>query len=197
MFLQLKGPAFYQHGARRQPLERMHAAIHTVWMNSSKPSLSAWWRDLDDHDARFDMPTAFQASLLQRAGEMLKDGLIDDLEHFDMCELVRSAAAHAIEEKMSDYLQPNGQYLLLDSAGQVAGRMDGYGVYFASDTGMQSRAIAKRGEHCYRVIGFSVGTTIGRISGDRMLLVGLPPLSLKLIGRRTGGKVESVEGQSQ
>lgn len=102
-----------------------------------------------------------------------------------MCELVRSAAAHAIEEKMSDYLQPNGQYLLLDSAGQVAGRMDGYGVYFASDTGMQSRAIAKRGEHCYRVIGFSVGTTIGRISGDRMLLLGLPPLRLKLIGRRT------------
>lgn len=166
-------------------------------MNSKRPFLSAWWRDLDNQEARFESPENYQSDLLRRAGEMLADGVIDRLEHFDMCWLVRSATAHAIEERITDYLKPNGQYELIDADGQVVGRMDGYGVYFASDTGMQSRAIAKRGEHCYRVIGFSVGTTIGRISGDRMLLLGLPPLRLKLIGRRFGGKVESVEGQSQ
>ena len=193
MFLQLKGPAFYQQGARRQPLERMQATTYTVWMNSKHPFLSAWWRDLDNHEARFESPENYQGDLLQRAGEMLADGVIDRLEHFDMCELVRAATAHAVEEKISDFLKPNGQYRLLDANGQQVGRMDGYGIYLGNDLSIYNRAIAKRGATVFRVIGFGHGTTIGCIRGQTFHRIGLPPLRLKLIGRRDGGKVESVD----
>lgn len=158
-------------------------------MNSKYPFLAAWWRDLDDHEARFDMPSAYQADLLKRAGEILADGIVDELEHFSMCELVQAATSHAIEEKASDYLQPNGQYQLLDGDEQIAGRMDGYGIYLGDGVGIYNRAIARRGADRFRVIGFGLGTTIGSIRGQTFYRVGLPPLRLHLVSYRVNGEL--------
>lgn len=161
-------------------------------MNSQHPFISAWWRDLDDHEARFEAPSTYQEHLLRRASEMLADGLIDALEHFDMCELVRAATAHAVEEKLSDFLKPNGQYQLLDSTGQPVGRMDGYGMYLSIDRSMHNRAIAKRGATAFQVTGFALGTTIGCIRGQTFHRVGLAPLRLRLVTRRVNGELITV-----
>ena len=158
-------------------------------MNSQHPYLSAWWRDIDNHEARFESPENYQSDLLQRAGEMLADGVIDQLEHFDMCELVRAATAHAIEERITDYLKPNGQYQLIDADGQVVGRADGRSIYFGTDTGIYNRAIAKREATLYRVIGFGLGTTIGCIRGQTFHRIGLPPLRLHLVAYRVNGEL--------
>lgn len=158
-------------------------------MNSTNRYLSAWWRDLDNHEARFESPENYQADLLKRAGDMLADGVIDRLQHFDMCELVRSATAHAIEEWISDYLKPNCQYQLIDADGQVIGRADGRSIYFGTDSGIYNRAIAKREATLYRVIGFGLGTTIGCIRGQTFHRIGLPPLCLHLVSYRVNGEL--------
>lgn len=158
-------------------------------MNSQHPFISAWWRDLDDHEARFEAPSTYQEHLLRRASEMLADGLIDALEHFDMCELVRAATSHAVEEKLSDFLKPNGQYHLLDANGQQVGRMDGYGIYLGNDLSIYNRAIAKRGATVFRVTGFALGTTIGCIRGETYHRIGLPPLRLALVAYRVNGEL--------
>ncbi len=158
-------------------------------MNSQHPFISAWWRDLDDHEARFEAPSTYQEHLLRRASEILADGLIDALQHFDMCELVRAATAHAVEEKLSDFLKPNGQYHLIDADGHVIGRADGRSIYFGTDSGIYNRAIAKREATLFRVIGFGLGTTIGCIRGQVFHRIGLPPLHLHLVSYRVNGEL--------
>lgn len=158
-------------------------------MNSTNPYLTAWWRDLENHEVRFESPENYQANLVKRAGEMLADGVIDRLEHFDMCELVRAATVHAIEERITDYLKPNGQYQLLDGQGRLVGRMDGYGMYLGTEPSISNRAIASRGAEIFRVIGFALGTTIGCIRGQTFHRVGLPPLRLHLVSYRINGEL--------
>lgn len=161
-------------------------------MDSENPFIRAWWKALDDHEARFDMLNAYQADLLGRADEMLKCGLVDRLEHFELRELVRAAVSHALEEKLSDFLQPNCQYDLIDADGEVVGRVDGHAIYFGDDNGIYNRAIAKRGASFFRVIGFGLGTTIGCIRGDTLHRIGLPPLRLALKSRRCNGLIYPI-----
>ena len=69
--------------------------------------LDRWRATLDDHDFRMQSPEAHRAALREMAMDLLSEGLIDELEQFDMNEMADAAYWHAVEELQS----LPGQYL--------------------------------------------------------------------------------------
>lgn len=63
--------------------------------------LDRWRATLDDHDFRMQSPEAHRATLREMAMDLLSEGLIDELEQFDMNEMADAAYWHAVEELQS------------------------------------------------------------------------------------------------
>ena len=63
--------------------------------------LDRWRATLDDHDFRKQSPEAHRATLREMAMDLLSEGLIDELEQFDMNEMADAAYWHAVEELQS------------------------------------------------------------------------------------------------
>ncbi|MDF2794673.1 MAG: hypothetical protein K0S85_2426, partial [Pseudomonas orientalis] len=63
--------------------------------------LDRWRATLDDHDFRMQSPEAQRGTLREMAMDLLSEGLIDELEQFDMNEMADAAYWHAVEELQS------------------------------------------------------------------------------------------------
>ncbi|MEI7050641.1 hypothetical protein WCL09_09645 [Pseudomonas koreensis] len=68
--------------------------------------LQQWRATLDDQDFRMQNPEAHRETLHQMAGALHTEGLIDQLEQFDMNEMADAAYWHSVEELQSS----PGQY---------------------------------------------------------------------------------------
>ncbi|AXJ04919.1 hypothetical protein CFN16_12565 [Pseudomonas fluorescens] len=60
--------------------------------------LQRWRTSLDDHDFRMQNPEGHREALHEMAEALLAEGLIDQLEQFDMNEMADAAYWHAVEE---------------------------------------------------------------------------------------------------
>lgn len=68
--------------------------------------LKGWRATLDDHDFRMQNPEAHRETLHQMAAALHNEGLIDQLERFDMNEMADAAYWHSVEELQNS----QGQY---------------------------------------------------------------------------------------
>ena len=60
--------------------------------------LQQWRSTLDDHDFRMENPEAHRQTLREMSATLASEGLIDDLQCFDMNEMADAAYWHAVEE---------------------------------------------------------------------------------------------------
>ncbi|ANJ58492.1 hypothetical protein PMA3_26390 [Pseudomonas silesiensis] len=60
--------------------------------------LQQWRSTLDDHDFRMENPEAHRQTLREMSATLASEGLIDDLQCFDMNEMANAAYWHAVEE---------------------------------------------------------------------------------------------------
>ena len=161
-------------------------------MNSkSNPALAEWHRILYDWEYLMDIPSLHRADLKKRADELLRDGSIDELEHWDMCTLAMAAEAHAIESKIDDFLQPSQQYDLVNDDGGYGGYTDGYAIYFDGSMSIADRGVCRRGQHHFRVLTFGQYPE-GELIHDRLIVPGKPPCRLVLRSRRVNGVIVPV-----
>lgn len=162
-------------------------------MNSEhNPALADWHRSLYDWEALMDIPSAHRAELKRKADWMLQSGIIDPLEHWDLCTLAQAAETHALESRYCDFLQRHCQYNLVREDGSHAGYMDGVCIYFNDSMHMIDRGVCRRGEHHYRVIQFDTRLNGGTIIHDRMECDGHPPYRLVQRSRRENGVIIPV-----
>lgn len=164
-------------------------------MNSNQnTALAEWYRSLYDWESVMDVPSLHRAELTRKADWMLKAGIICPLEHWDLCTLAQAAETHALESKYCDFLQPSHQYNLVAPDGSHGGYMEGYGIYFDDSTLMQDRALCRRGEHHFRIMGFYGSGTIGTVIRDTMTVSGRkhPTYQLVLRSRRINGVIVPV-----
>lgn len=63
--------------------------------------LQRWRASLDDHDFRMQNPKGHREALHEMAEALHAEGLIDQLEQFDMNEMADAAYWHAVEELQS------------------------------------------------------------------------------------------------
>lgn len=166
---------------------------YTVWMNSNKhPALADWHRYLYDWESLMDIPSMHRAELKRRADWMLQAGVIDLLEHWDMCTLAMAAESHALESKIDDFLKASYQYNLVAPDGTHGGYMDGYAIYFEDSMAMHDRAVCRRGEHHFRIVAFYGSRTTGHIIHDTMTVDGRAHPTYKLAPRSHRIKGEIV-----
>ncbi|WP_256591047.1 MULTISPECIES: hypothetical protein [unclassified Pseudomonas] len=59
--------------------------------------LQQWRSTLDDHDFRMENPEVHRQTLRAMAATLTSEGLIDELQCFDMCELADAAYWHTVE----------------------------------------------------------------------------------------------------
>lgn len=161
--------------------------------NNQHPDLAKWHQILHDYEYLFDSPSTHRADLVARAGKLQAAGIIDPLEHFDLCDLALGAYTHAAESKLDDFLQPSYQYNLVTEDGAHAGYMDGYSIYFKDSMAMHDRGVCRRGEHHFRVIPFDTRLKGGQIIKDRMTVDGHPPYRLVPRSRRIKGVIVPLE----
>ncbi len=78
-------------------------------------TVERWHRMLDDESERRDLPRLYRENLIEAADDMLRAGIIDPLEHFDLLELAESAYSHEIEEQIvrHRYFLRSGSYVLV------------------------------------------------------------------------------------
>ena len=60
--------------------------------------LQQWRSTLDDHDFRMENPEAHRQTLREMSATLASEGLIDELQCFDMNEMANAAYWHAVEE---------------------------------------------------------------------------------------------------
>jgi len=75
-------------------------------------TVERWHRMLDDVAMWRDLPRPYLGQLIDAADDLLRAGIIDPLERFDMLELAEAAYSHEIEEQIHlyRYFQRSGQY---------------------------------------------------------------------------------------
>jgi hypothetical protein len=60
--------------------------------------LQQWRSTLDDHDFRMQNPEAHRQTLHEMSSALVTEGLIDELQQFDLNEMANAAYWHAVEE---------------------------------------------------------------------------------------------------
>ena len=60
--------------------------------------LQQWRSTLDDHDFRMENPEAHRQTLREMSATLASEGLIDELQCFEMNEMANAAYWHAVEE---------------------------------------------------------------------------------------------------
>jgi len=60
--------------------------------------LQQWRSTLDDHDFRMQNPEAHRQTLHEMSAALVTEGLIDELQQFDLNEMANAAYWHAVEE---------------------------------------------------------------------------------------------------
>jgi len=93
-----------------------------------------WHRMLDNIAERRDLPRLYRDNLVDAADDMLRAGIIDPLEHFDLLELANAAYSHEVEEQiyLYRYFQHSGNYDV-GSGDQRIGILRGVRFYLETD----------------------------------------------------------------
>ena len=86
--------------------------------------LADWHRLLNDH-ARWKNQSNHYSCLMSTANYMLRTGLIDPFERFELVELLTGAYSHFAEEPPQEWMDPASNYSVFNQAGAFVGYING------------------------------------------------------------------------
>jgi len=98
--------------------------------------LQQWRSTLDDHDFRMQTPEAHRQTLHEMSSDLVTEGLIDELQRFDLNEMANAAYWHAVEELHASparYCGASAYDVLSCGNGELFGRI-GQSIFYASST---------------------------------------------------------------
>jgi len=98
--------------------------------------LQQWRSTLDDHDFRMQNPEAHRQTLHAMSATLATEGLIDELQQFDMNEIANAAYWHAVEELQTAparYCGASAYDVLQRGNGELFGRI-GQSIFYATST---------------------------------------------------------------
>jgi hypothetical protein len=98
--------------------------------------LQQWRSTLDDHDFRMQNPEAHRHTLHEMSSALVTEGLIDELQRFDLNEMANAAYWHAVEElhtAPARYCGASAYDVLQRGNGELFGRI-GQSIFYAAGT---------------------------------------------------------------
>ncbi|MDI3357152.1 hypothetical protein MO767_22770 [Pseudomonas sp. UYIF39] len=98
--------------------------------------LQQWRSTLDDHDFRMQNPEAHRQTLNAMSATLAAEGLIDELQQFDMNEMANAAYWHAVEELQTSparYCGASAYDVLQRGNGELFGRI-GQSIFYSAST---------------------------------------------------------------
>lgn len=105
--------------------------------------LQQWRSTLDDHDFRMQNPEAHRQTLHLMSATLLTEGLIDELQQYDMNEMANAAYWYAVEELHTSpdrYCGASAYDVLQRGNGKLIGRIGQSIFYFASTLADSARS---------------------------------------------------------
>ncbi|WP_223429950.1 hypothetical protein [Pseudomonas sp. GL-B-26] len=98
--------------------------------------LQQWRSTLDDHDFRMQNPEAHRQPLHEMSSALMTEGLIDELQQFDLNEMANAAYWHAVEELQTAsgrYCGASAYDVVQRGNGELLGRI-GQSIFYAART---------------------------------------------------------------
>jgi hypothetical protein len=133
--------------------------------------LQQWRSTLDDHDFRMQNPEAHRQTLHEMSSALVTEGLIDELQQFDLNEMANAAYWHAVEELHASparYCGASAYDVLPRGNGELFGRI-GQSIFYATSTLADSARFSYDGKIYRDATGanlvFSPSGVIARIAG--------------------------------
>lgn len=155
--------------------------------------LQQWRSTLDDHDFRMQNPEAHRQTLHAMSATLAGEGLIDDLQQFDMNELANAAYWHAVEELHSAPARYCGasSYDVVRCAGsELLGRIS-RSIFYTAITLADSARCSYDGKIYQDATGanlvFTPSGVVARIAGLILTLPDGQPYDLIETGRTVEG----------
>jgi hypothetical protein len=155
--------------------------------------LQQWRSTLDDHDFRLQNPEAHRQTLHSMSATLAAEGLIDELQRFDLNEMANAAYWHAVEELQTSpahYCGASAYDVLQRSNGELFGRI-GQSIFYAAGT-LAGSARSYDGKIYRDATGanlvFNSSRAVARITG----LTLTPPDGQQYILIETGRTIEGV-----
>lgn len=155
--------------------------------------LQQWRSTLDDHDFRMRNPEAHRQTLNAMSATLAAEGLIDELQQFDMNEMANAAYWHAVEELQttpSRYCGASTYDVLQRGNGELFGRI-GQSIFYAAST-LADRARSAYDGKIYRDatganLVFTPSGAVARIIGLTLTLPDGQQYDLIEMGRTVEG----------
>lgn len=110
--------------------------------------LQQWRSTLDDHDFRMQNPEAHRQTLHEMSSALVIEGLIDELQRFDLNEMANAAYWHAVEELHASparYCGASAYDVLSRGNRELFGRI-GQSIFYAASTPADSERFSYDGK---------------------------------------------------
>jgi len=98
--------------------------------------LQQWRSTLDDHDFRMQNPEAHRQTLHEMSSVLVTEGLIDELQRFDLNEMANAAYWHAVEELQTAsvrYCGASAYDVMRHESTELFGKI-GRSIFYAAST---------------------------------------------------------------
>jgi hypothetical protein len=139
--------------------------------------LQQWRSTLDDHDFRMQNPEAHRQTLHEMSSALVSEGLIDELQRFDLNEMANAAYWHAVEELHTSparYCGASAYDVLRCGSTELLGKI-GCSIFYASSTLTKGKRSSYDGKIYRDATGanlvFNPSGVVARITG---LILTLP-----------------------
>lgn len=138
--------------------------------------LQQWRSTLDDHDFRMQNPEAHRQTLHSMSATLVTEGLIDELQQFDMNEMANAAYWHAVDELQTAparYCGASAYDVLRHGSTELFGKI-GCSIFYASSTLTEGKRSSYDGKIYRDAMGanlvFTPSGTVARITGLTLTL---------------------------
>jgi hypothetical protein len=138
--------------------------------------LQQWLSTLNDHDFRMQNPEAYRQTLHGMSAAIVAEGLIDNLQQFDMNEIANAAYWHAVEELLTSpahYCGASSYDVFRRECTELFGRIN-RSIFYAADSLTNSAKSTYDGKIYRDAIGaslvFNPSGEVARITGLSLIL---------------------------
>jgi len=138
--------------------------------------LQQWRSTLDDHDFRMQNPEAHRQTLHSMSATLFTEGLIDELQQFDMNEIADAAYWHAVEELQTAparYCGASAYDVFRHGSTELFGKI-GLSIFYAASTLAEGKRASYDGKIYRDATGanlvFTPSGAVARITGLTLTL---------------------------
>jgi hypothetical protein len=155
--------------------------------------LQQWRSTLDDHDFRLQNPEAHRQTLHAMSATLADEGLIDELQQFDLNETANAAYWHAVEELQTAparYCGASAYDVLQHGSTELFGKI-GLSIFYAASTLAEGNRASYDGKIYRDATGanlvFTPSGAVARITGLTLTLADGQQYDLVETGRTIDG----------